>query len=137
MHFAVLFVPFIFLGMCEALKCYGCIGARDIEGIDIPSAVLSLLTDMPPCKDFNPFYPEPRFIQQCPLLNDKSCIKITDPNDSRNQIRSCFPLSKKDNCSAPFCYCSTDLCNGAGRGGWPSAALLLLAAVLAALVGAV
>ncbi|KAF0295457.1 hypothetical protein FJT64_007014 [Amphibalanus amphitrite] len=122
------------IGCCQALKCYSCIGARDIEGIDLPSAMLSLMSGLPPCTQFDPDNPDPSFIQLCPLLVDKSCVKITDPNDGRNQIRSCFPLTKPDNCSKPFCYCPTDLCNGSER-GWPSAVLLLSAAI-AALLGA-
>ena len=136
MHGITLLVALSLICHCQALKCYACIGTQDIKGLDIPSVVLSLLSGLPPCTRFNPDSPDASYIQDCPLLNDKSCVKITDPNDSRNQIRSCFPLTKEEKCESPFCYCGKDLCNGAER-DWPSAAVMVLAAGLAALFGAV
>ena len=136
MNLAALFVILNLICTGHALKCYSCIGTKDIKGLDIPSVVLSLLSGLPPCTRFDPDNPDVTFISECPFLNDKSCVKITDPSDSRNQIRSCFPLTKKDECSSPFCYCGQDLCNGSGR-GWPAGVLVLLAALAAALVGAV
>ena len=136
MNLAILFAVLSIIRASHALKCYSCIGTKDISGIDIPSVVLSLLSGLPPCSRFDPADPDVRFIKDCPLLNDKSCVKITDPNDSKNQIRSCFPLTMTANCSSPFCYCGTDLCNGSGR-RWPSAVLLVMTALAAALLGAV
>ena len=124
------------LGCCQSLTCYGCNGDKHIKGVDLTASVQSFLEEMPKCTKFNPSKPDPSFLQRCPMYLDVSCIKITDPTNSSNQIRGCYTEFKEGGCIEPFCYCNTDKCNGAGR-GWPSAVLLLLAAVLAALVGAV
>ena len=109
----------------RALKCYSCKSSSVIK------TAVSLTTIDRPCSAFNG---NSTFEQTCPE-DFLGCAKITDPNDSKNVARGCVPKDlfgcKEDE---PVCYCSLHLCNGAGRGGWPSAVLLLLAAVLAALV---
>ena len=128
-------VVIVILGLAatgEALKCYSCKSAKaEVAGLDLGS-VVTKLTGSHSCDDFDPSNPDKKFEQECSAV-EKACIRIVDPKESKNQMRGCIPLTK-EGCEDNTCYCSTDLCNGAGR-GWPSAVLLLLAAVLAALVG--
>ena len=133
MKLAVVLAVVCLAASSQALKCYTCKATKNISGVSL-GAALNFISTAPPCTEFDPASPDDKkFLKECPTLNDKACIKLTDPDDSSNQMRGCFP-KKMDECKNSMCYCDTDMCNGAGR-GWPSAVLLLLAAVLAALVG--
>ena len=128
-----------------ALQCYTCQSNREVPGyqrpVDINRDPLYLF---PPCEEFDPYFEEQnrKFIQNCPANRNKTCLKITDPNDYTNVLRTCHPVGKPVTTYSSYgpctdqgaCYCDTDLCNGSGR-RWPSAVLLATAALAAALVG--
>ncbi|KAF0295456.1 hypothetical protein FJT64_007013 [Amphibalanus amphitrite] len=132
MKLTVLLAVVCLAASSQALKCYTCKSTRDIPGVSL-GAALSMLTSAPPCTEFDAGNPDDKkFLKECTVVADKSCMKITDPKDSANEIRGCFP-TKKNECKDNSCYCDTDMCNGSER-GWPSA-VLLLSAVIAALLG--
>ena len=121
-------------GAARAIHCYKCQSSRPIANVSAVGTALSLLINAPSCEQFDPGNPDwnKKFIQECP--DDQACLKVTDPTDAYNVARGCFQVSR-DGCTGGTCFCTEPLCNAAGRGGWSSAVLLLLAAVLAALVG--
>ena len=71
---------------------------------------------------------------------NKSCLTVTDPVDSSNQIRTCF-FVKRDKCGKNACFCTEDACNGAGGAGgelgWPAGALMAAAVRLTGLLSTV
>ena len=109
----------------EDLICYSCKSSKPIDG------GVKLTTIDKPCSAFDG---HSSFAQKCPE-DSLSCVKITDPNDSKNVARGCF-AEDKSGCKEgdPNCYCNLDYCNGSGR-RWPSAVLLAMAALAAALLG--
>ena len=64
-----------------------------------------------------------------------SCVKVVLSNGKTT--RSCLPSPQQDGCresdQGVTCTCSTDYCNGAGR-GLPDLMLMLLPAALLALL---
>ena len=132
MKLAVLLAVLGLVASGQALKCYTCKSSKTISGVSL-GAALSFIQSAPPCSEFDAGEPDDKkFLKDCPTLNNKACMKVTDPKDSSNQMRGCFPAAKTD-CKDNSCFCTEDACNGSER-GWPSA-VLLLAALAAALVG--
>ncbi|XP_043219504.1 uncharacterized protein LOC122380418 [Amphibalanus amphitrite] len=128
-----------------ALQCYTCQSKREVPGYQRSvDRLRDPLHNFPPCEEFDPYFEDMnrKFIQNCPPTRNKTCLKITDPNDYTNVLRTCHPVGKPVTSYDSYygtctelgaCYCDTDLCNGSER-GWPSA-VLLLSAVIAALLG--
>ena len=118
----------------HAIKCYICKSPQPIANVSAIGTALSLLIHAPSCQQFAPGNPDwnKKFVKECPA--DKSCLKVTDPNDGANEARGCFPAASSNQCANGTCFCDTDLCNGSRR-GWPSAVLLATAALAAALLG--
>ncbi|KAF0312251.1 hypothetical protein FJT64_016976 [Amphibalanus amphitrite] len=121
------------LGAGQAIKCYSCIGNDLQKSLTLPEGIMEMLQGtVNSCDDFDPEKPMDKFVQECPAFH-QGCMKLTDPNNPENVVRSCFVLPQ-DQCDGPMCYCSSDLCNGSGQ-AWPSVAALL-AGLAAALAGA-
>jgi len=138
----VLLAVLVLAGRGRALKCYSCRSQRPIPSAHVTVSLEKTLKRFPPCNEFDQWYMEhnTEFIQTCPPNENKSCIKVTDPHDSTNVMRSCWVAGRSRllvetgyNCDYQSdngeCYCETDLCNATGR-GWPSVAVLLSALVI-------
>ena len=122
------------LGAGSALKCYQCVGSDLQKSLTLPEGMLEALQGSGKslnCDDFDPANPMEKFEQVCPPFH-QGCMKMTDPNNPKNVVRSCFVLPQ-DQCDGPLCYCDSDLCNGSGQ-AWPSVAALM-AGLAAALLG--
>ena len=144
MGLATLLTVLCLAASASALKCYTCKSKRDVPGYQRSLDVLrDPLQYFPPCEEFDPYFEDQnrKFIENCPPNRNKTCLKITDPNDYTNVLRTCHPVGKPvttydsygDCTDQGACYCDTDLCNGSRR-LWPSAVLILLATLFTALV---